>query len=73
MEESGYYVPWETAKESWITVDDFAPGQHPHPTNNIPPDIMLLCQREYLTRIEELNTDKGVWNDVTMYYIYARK
>jgi ubiquinone/menaquinone biosynthesis C-methylase UbiE len=72
-EEDGYYLPLEKAKESWITVDDFAPGQHPHPVKNIPPEIITQCKREYLARIEDLNTDKGVWNDVTMFYIYAHK
>lgn len=72
-EKDGYDVPLEQAKESWISIDDFAPGQHPHPVSNVPADIMILCQKEYLARIEELNTDKGVWNDVTMYYVYAYK
>jgi ubiquinone/menaquinone biosynthesis C-methylase UbiE len=72
-EKDGYYLPLDKAKESWITVDDFAPGQHPHPVKNVPPDVMTQCKREYLARIEDLNTDKGVWNDVTMYYIYAHK
>ena len=73
VEKSGYYVPLQKAKESWVSIDDFAPGQHPHPVTNVPPDIMILCQLEYVARIEELNTDKGVWNDVTMYYVYAYK
>lgn len=72
-EKNGYYVPWDQAKISWISTDDFAPGQHPHPVSNVPLEIMTLCQNEYLARIEELNTDKGVWNDVTMYYVYAYK
>lgn len=72
-EKNGYYVPWEQAKESWISIDDFAPGQHPHPVSNVPPDVMILCQNEYLARIEKLDTDKGVWNDVTMHYVYAYK
>jgi len=72
-EKSGYYVPLEKAKESWITIDDFVPGQHPHPVTNIAPDVMIRCQQEYVAGIEELYTDKGVWNDITMYYVYAYK
>lgn len=37
------------------------------------PETMNQCQNEYLARLQELNTDKGVWNDVTMYYVYAFK
>ena len=72
-EVSGYYVPLEQAKESWIKLDHFAPGQYPHPVSNVPTEIFNKCQREYVARIEQLNTDEGVWNDTTMYYIYAYK
>jgi ubiquinone/menaquinone biosynthesis C-methylase UbiE len=71
--ESGYYIPLERAKDSWIKIDDFAPGQYPHPVSNIPAGILNKCQSEYETKIEQLNTKEGVWNDTTMYYIYAYK
>jgi ubiquinone/menaquinone biosynthesis C-methylase UbiE len=72
-QNTGYYIPLEKAKQSWIQKDDFAPGQYPHPIRDVPPEILTQCQRDYEARIEELNTDKGVWNDVSMYYVYARK
>ena len=72
-EVSGYYVPLEQAKQSWITLGTFAPGQYPHPVSNVPTEILNECQREYEARIEQLNTDEGVWNDTTMYYVYAYK
>jgi len=72
-EASGYYVPLEQAKESWIQPGDFAPGQYPHPIINVPTEVLHICQQEYEARIEKLNTDGGVWNDTTMYYIYAYK
>ena len=72
-EVSGYYIPMDQAKELWIKHNDFAPGQYPHPVSNVPAEILNKCQREYEAKIEELNTDKGVWNDTTMYYIYAYK
>lgn len=70
----GYYVPIEKARQSWIQREDFAPGQYPHPLNEVPSDIVSKCKRDYEARIEKLNTDdKGVWNDISMYYVYARK
>jgi len=72
-QNTGYFIPLEKAKQTWIQRDDFAPGQYPHPVRDVPPEILTQCQRDYETRIEELNTDKGVWNDVSMYYVYARK
>lgn len=73
LESMGHFVPIENAMKTWIQQDDFAPGQYPHPVRGIAPEILTQCQRDYEARIEELNTDKGVWNDVSMYYIYARK
>ncbi len=72
-EEHGYYVPWERARDSWISIDDFAPGQYPHPVRNVSPETLALCEKEYLARLQELKTDKGVWNDSTLYYVYAFK
>jgi hypothetical protein len=65
-EDDGHHVPWEKAKESWISINDFAPGQYPHPVSNVSPEIMANCKKQYLARIEELNTEKGVWNDTSM-------
>lgn len=73
VQETGYYIPLEEAKKTWIQRDDFAPGQYPHPVHAVPDDILIKCQKEYERRIEALNTEEGVWNDITMYYIYAFK
>lgn len=69
----GYYMPYEKAKDSWLERDTFAPGQYPHPLAHVPPEIQAQCQREYETRIAALNTEQGVWNDISMYYIYVYK
>ena len=72
-QKSGYYVSMEKARQSWIQREDFVPGQYPHPLSNVPSDIVSKCKRDYEARIEKLNTDKGVWNDTSMYYVYAWK
>lgn len=73
VEESGFFRSAEDARDSWITESDFYPGQYPHPVKNVPPDILLQCKQEYDANIEALITEKGIWNDVSMYYIYAKK
>jgi len=73
VEEAGYYMPAEQARVSWIDRSDFFPGQYPHPVSNVPPEIMLQCKQEYESNIEKLITEKGIWNDISMYYIYAYK
>lgn len=73
IENTGYYVPFEEAIQSWIEPNDFSPGQYPHPLSDVPVDILSQCKRDYQTRIKILKTDKGVWNDTSMYYVYAHK
>jgi ubiquinone/menaquinone biosynthesis C-methylase UbiE len=73
VEESGYYAPAEQARNSWIDIGDFFPGQYPHPVTNVPPQILMQCKQEYDANIEKLITDKGIWNDISMQYIYAYK
>lgn len=73
VEESGYFRSAEDARDSWISKSDFYPGQYPHPVTNVPPDVLLQCKKEYEDAIEALITDKGIWNDISMYYIYATK
>ena len=72
-EKHGHYIPLEHAQNAWIKEDDFSPGQYPNPLTNTSPDTVLQAQRDYEARIEELNTDEGVWNDISMYYVYAEK
>ena len=73
VEESGYYMPADDARDSWIKESDFFPGQYPHPVANVPPDVLAQCRQEYESAIESLITEDGIWNDISMYYIYARK
>ena len=72
-ETHGYYIPLEQAKNAWLKKEEFSPGQHPNPLQDVSLEIVAQAQRDYDARIEGLNTDKGVWNDITMYYVYGRK
>lgn len=73
VEESGFYKSAEDARNSWIQAGSFFPGQYPHPVTNVPPDVLAQCKQEYEENIEALITEKGIWNDISMYYIYAHK
>jgi ubiquinone/menaquinone biosynthesis C-methylase UbiE len=73
VEESGYFMSADQARGSWIDENDFYPGQYPHPVTNVPPEVMEQCKQEYESNIEKLITEKGIWNDISMYYIYAHK
>lgn len=73
IEESGFYKSAEDARNSWIQENDYFPGQYPHPVMNVPPVVLAQCKQEYDENIEALITEKGIWNDISMYYIYAHK
>jgi ubiquinone/menaquinone biosynthesis C-methylase UbiE len=73
FEKHGNYISLAQAKDAWLQEDHFSPGQHPNPLVGVPADIVAQAQRDYESRLAELNTDKGVWNDISMYYVYAEK
>lgn len=72
-DKQGFYIPLEQAKNGWLQTDFFLPGQYPNPLIDVPLDIVKQAQGDYDAIIDDLNTEKGVWNDISMYYVYARK
>jgi len=72
-DHTGSYITLEDAKRGWISEDDYPIGQYPHPVSGVPTDILEQARADYDAEMEKLNTDKGVWNNTTMYYIYAQK
>jgi len=72
-ERAGYFIPLDEAKKTWIKKEDFVPGQYPHPVEGIPPEMLSQCQKEYEQNMDELSSGDGVWNDITMFYVYAHK
>jgi len=34
---------------------------------------MVQARQDYIREMERRSTDKGVWNDTTQYYAYAKK
>jgi len=72
-EKHGHFIPLQQAKDAWLEEDHFSPGQHPNPLLGVPSEIVAAAKHDYEARLEELKTDQGVWNDISMYYIYAKK
>ncbi len=71
--EYGYFMALKDAKGPVLTLQNYAPGQHPHPLENVPEETMRLVQKDYETEIDKRATNKGVWHDMTQYYIYGKK
>lgn len=70
--ESGHYIPLEDALNGWISEKDYPIGQYPHPASITPPEILEQARKDYEAEIMRLNTDKGVWNDTTIYYVFGQ-
>lgn len=71
--EDGDFITLEAAKGGWLQEDHYAPAQYPHPLTGVDPDILKQAEADYDAELEKMNTDKGIWNDLTMYYIYGTK
>ena len=71
--ESGNYISVEQAKEAWVSLDHYPIGQYPHPIANVSSEILKQAKADYDAEMDILNTEKGVWNDTTMYYVYGNK
>jgi len=73
VEKNGFYLTLEAVKAAWLTADDFSPGQHPNPLVGVSQTVLDAARQDYFQVIESLNTKNGVWNDITMYYVYGEK
>ena len=51
----------------------YAPGQYPHPLHDVSEEILLKAQKDFEAEVDRLTTDKGVWHDMTTYFVYAQK
>lgn len=73
IDADGAYISLEEAKSSWVSVAVPAPGQFPHPLTTLTPAQLVYAQTDYEQEIEKLNTQNGVWNDMTTFYVFGEK
>ena len=73
VDKDGSFMSLENAKNSWFGTSHPAPGQYPHPLKDLPPEVLANARADYEAEIESLNTDEGVWSDMTTFYVYAEK
>lgn len=72
-EAQGYYITLEGAKQGWVEPDSFVPGQYPNPVSGVATDIVEKARGDYEAKLQALVTDQGIWNDVSMFYVYASR
>ena len=70
-EQYGSYITLEpSASKSWDTN-----LQHPHcsPLLNLPTQELEQAKAEYINELEALVTEQGIWNDISTYFLIAKK
>ncbi|MEY3870570.1 MAG: hypothetical protein RLZZ338_4464 [Cyanobacteriota bacterium] len=72
-EQDGSYITLEEAKKMWGINGTPAPGQFPHPLSQLSWGQQEQIHQEFDAAIEALVTPKGIWNDITTFFILGRR
>ena len=51
----------------------YAIGQYPDPLEGVPPEILFKAQKDFEAEVDRLTTDKGIWHDMTTYFVCAQR
>lgn len=73
IDTDGNYISTDDARNSWVTATHPAPGQFPHPMSTMTEKQLSAAQSDFERELEMLNTEKGIWNDMTTYYVFGEK
>ena len=73
VEQDGNYISLEEAQKMWAGTSHPAPGQYPHPLSKLSTEQLKQAKLEFENELKVLQTDQGIWNDITTFYIYGRK
>lgn len=73
-EQDGNYISLDKAKRMWLN-DGLSPtpGQYPNPLLKLSSEQLAQAKAEFDAELEILNTEQGIWNDVTIFYTFGRK
>lgn len=71
--QDGCYISVEEAKGPPLTLEAYSPGQYPHPLANVSEETLMQVQQAFEAEVDQRATEKGVWHDKTMYYVYGQK
>ncbi len=73
VEQDGSYISLEKAKAMWAGSSHPAPGQFPNPLSQLSSDQLAQLKAEFEVELEALQTELGIWNDITTFYMFGRK
>ena len=73
MEPDGYYLSLDSAKSMWPGDGSLpTPGQHPNPISQLSETQLAQARAEFDAELEARQTEKGIWNDTTVFYAFGR-
>lgn len=70
QEQFGDYISLDDMESWWDRNLNNALGK---PLLQLDPEKLEQCKAEYIAELEALATDKGIWNDITTFFVLARK
>ena len=74
IDSDGNYIGLEDAMDSWVTtLSHPAPGQFPHPMSSMTAQQLFSARADFERELEKLNSEHGIWNDMTTYYVFGEK
>ncbi|MCC3564355.1 MAG: methyltransferase domain-containing protein [Microcoleus sp. PH2017_31_RDM_U_A] len=73
IEQDGSYISLEKAKAMWAGNSHPAPGQYPPPLSTLSTEQLAQAKAEFEAEIEALQTQQGIWNDITTFYVFGQK
>ena len=74
MEPDGYYLSLDSAKSMWPGNGSLpTPGQHPNPISQLSEAQLAQARAEFDAALTARQTEKGIWNDTTVFYAFGRK
>jgi ubiquinone/menaquinone biosynthesis C-methylase UbiE len=74
VEQDGSYISLEKAKGMWSgNGSSPAPGQYPNPLLKLTSEQLAKARVVFDMELEALQTEQGIWNDITIFYAFGRK
>jgi ubiquinone/menaquinone biosynthesis C-methylase UbiE len=69
----GSYISVEEAKRMWMGFDSPTPGQFPNPFAQFSTEQLARARMELEAELKAKESDRGVWNDITVFFTVGRK
>ncbi|NES83038.1 MAG: methyltransferase domain-containing protein [Moorea sp. SIO2B7] len=74
LEKDGSYISLEQAKRMWAGNGSYpTPGQYPNPILQLSSEQLAQAKVEFDAELEALQTEQGIWNDITIFYTFGKK